>query len=99
PSGRRTSGPRAKPTRVRDQFVELGTTRLHYVEWGSAEKPPMLLLHGGSAHAHWWDFVAGDLTATHRVLALDLRGHGDSGWPADAVYDLDAHVGDVLGLL
>jgi pimeloyl-ACP methyl ester carboxylesterase len=36
-----------------------------------------VLVHGGAAHSGWWDHVAPLLTG-HRVLALDLTGHGDS---------------------
>jgi pimeloyl-ACP methyl ester carboxylesterase len=35
-------------------------------------------VHGGAAHSGWWDHVA-PLLGTHRVVALDLSGHGDSG--------------------
>ncbi len=38
----------------------------------------MLCVHGGAAHAHWFDFVAPGLAPNHRVFAMDLRGHGDS---------------------
>ncbi len=67
------------------------------VDYGGAGKPPMLLVHGGSAHARWWDFVGPSLTDRFHVLALDQRGHGDSPWTADWAYgsrhyaaDLDA---------
>jgi pimeloyl-ACP methyl ester carboxylesterase len=59
----------------------------------------MLLLHGGSAHAHWWDFFAVQMVDRYRVLALDLRGHGDSAWSADGEYEISTHVGDVLGII
>jgi len=54
--------------------------RLNLLEWPSApeRRPLLLLLHGGGAHAHWWDHVAPVLATTHRVVALDFRGHGDS---------------------
>ena len=39
-----------------------------------------MLCHGGSAHAHWWDYVAPQLVPYGRVIALDLRGHGRSEW-------------------
>lgn len=53
---------------------------LHYLCWGGedVEKPVLLLVHGFRGHAHWWDFVAPFLTGSHRVIALDLSGMGDS---------------------
>ena len=38
----------------------------------------MLCVHGGAAHAHWFDYVAPGFTPDHHVYSLDLRGHGDS---------------------
>jgi pimeloyl-ACP methyl ester carboxylesterase len=52
---------------------------IHYLGWGEAGKPALILVHGGAAHAHWWSFIAPQLSRDHQVLALDLSGHGDSG--------------------
>ncbi|MCI2416409.1 alpha/beta hydrolase [Saccharopolyspora sp. K220] len=56
--------------------------------------PAVLLLHGAGGNLLAWEHLAPLLTATHRVLAVDLRGHGHSGdgpWNWDAVLDdLDA---------
>ncbi len=82
----------------RNGFVDTGAVRLHYVDWGEPGQPPVLLLHGGSAHARWWDFVAPHLAGRYRCVALDLRGHGDSGWPATLDYRLAAHAGDVAAV-
>ncbi|MGH7787349.1 MAG: alpha/beta fold hydrolase [Candidatus Binatia bacterium] len=79
-------------------FVGGDGRRLHYLEWGAADAPPVVLLHGGSAHAHWWDFVAPPLADTYRCIAPDLRGHGESDWPADREYRLVAHAADVARL-
>jgi pimeloyl-ACP methyl ester carboxylesterase len=72
---------------------------LHYLEWGSAINPPLLLLHGGSAHAHWWDHIAGELAHEYRVIALDFRGHGDSGWATPPAYEIEDYVADVASVV
>ncbi|ADB50407.1 alpha/beta fold hydrolase [Conexibacter woesei] len=60
--------------------------------------PPVLLLHGLAGHAEEWAQTAGWLTARHRVLALDARGHGRSERrPADI--SPAAHVADVAGAI
>jgi pimeloyl-ACP methyl ester carboxylesterase len=59
--------------------------RLHLAGWDS-EGPPVLLVHGMGAHTRWWDEVGEALAAACRPVALDLSGHGDSGWRADGVY-------------
>lgn len=59
--------------------VDAAGIRLHYLEWpGPPGAPVLLLLHGYLAHAHWWDFVAPWLADTHRVIAPDFGGMGDS---------------------
>lgn len=61
-----------------DCFITINGLRLHYLDWGTTGKPPFVMLHGGSAYAHWWDFVAPALAEDFHVFALDQRGHGDS---------------------
>jgi pimeloyl-ACP methyl ester carboxylesterase len=46
--------------------------------WGPTGAPGVVLVHGGAAHSGWWDHIAPQL-AGHRVVAVDLSGHGDSG--------------------
>lgn len=52
---------------------------VHYLVWGEVDKPGLVLVHGGAAHAHWWSFLAPQLTRHYYVVAPDLTGHGDSG--------------------
>lgn len=66
--------------------VEANGNRLHYLEWNPAEgagedcRPVLLFVHGLRAHAHWWDFIAPFFMHSHRVIAVDLSGMGESGW-------------------
>jgi pimeloyl-ACP methyl ester carboxylesterase len=73
--------------------------RLHYVEWGRADAPPLLLLHGGRDHCRSWDWVAHEMRSEWRVIAPDLRGHGDSAWSPDGDYTLPAYVYDLAQLI
>lgn len=77
-----------------DGWLDVAGLRLHYLDWGGAGRP-VLFLHGGSAHAHWWDFTLPHLAARYRCVALDLRGHGESEQPSDGDYRLAAHAADV----
>jgi pimeloyl-ACP methyl ester carboxylesterase len=58
--------------------VQVDGTPVHYRAWGEPGRPGLVLVHGGAAHSGWWDHVAPQLRS-HRVVALDLSGHGDSG--------------------
>ena len=73
--------------------------RLHYVDWGNEEAPPMLLVHGGRDHCRNWDWVARDLSRDYHVIAPDLRGHGDSQWMIGGSYGTVDYVYDIAQLL
>ena len=78
-----------------DKFVQLGKLRFHYLDWGTARRRPMLLLHGGSQTAHSWDEFSREMRRDYRVIALDQRGHGDSEWSRAGIYTARAQTQDV----
>lgn len=59
--------------------VDVHGCAIHYRSWGDPSLPTLVLVHGGGAHSGWWDHIAPFFTASHRVVAPDLSGHGDSG--------------------
>jgi len=84
-----------QPASYTSRFVEAGGLRLHYQDYGSTGKPAMLCLHGGAAHAHWFDYIAPGFTGDHHVLALDQRGHGDSEWADPPEYSYERYAADL----
>ena len=72
---------------------------LNIVEWGDPSAPPLILQHGGRDHARSWDKVAEAFAGGYRVIAPDLRGHGDSDWSGDGAYDLTDFVQDFATLV
>ncbi|HEY7037300.1 MAG TPA: alpha/beta hydrolase [Methylomirabilota bacterium] len=78
-----------------ERTVRINGITLHYLDWGAAEAPPVVLLHGITGHARVWDHLAGRLTPGHRVLALDQRGHGDSDPAPDDDYGVGTMADDV----
>ncbi len=76
--------------------TEAGRTTIAYRAWGQRGQGGMVLVHGGAAHARWWDHIAPLLAGGHRVAALDLSGHGDSG-RRDG-YHLDTWAEEVLAV-
>lgn len=82
------------------RFKGFGGVMLEAQLSGDEHDPAILLVHGAGQTREVWDTVAeGLVQAGRRVIALDLRGHGGSEWPADARYDLDAHVEDLRAVL
>ncbi|MDY6830210.1 MAG: alpha/beta hydrolase [Pseudomonadota bacterium] len=71
----------AVTARCEDRYIQVEGAWIHYRHWVDAQretKPGLLFVHGGGAHAHWWDFIAPQFAASHSVAALDLSGMGDS---------------------
>lgn len=91
----------------REWFITSLGLRVHVVEWGDVEAPPLLCCHGFWDHARSFASLAPLLTARFRVLAMDARGHGDSEWAGaynwhtgiHAVVDVIRQVGVPLSLV
>ena len=81
----------------KDQTITVNGLKLHYLDWGTAGQPVMVLLHGLRGHAHSWDDVAAALFRDYQLLALDQRGRGDTDWARDGDYSTGAYVSDLLG--
>lgn len=82
--------------------------RINWLAWGEHDAPLLVLVHGGAANAWWWSGTGPMLADDHRVVAVDLSGHGDSdrrdhytfaGWADElsaVVRDLDSPVPAVI---
>jgi esterase len=80
------------------KWIDANGVRLHYVDWGgSGTKQPLLLVHGLQDCCRLWDFFARQVSDRYHVIALDHRGHGDSGW-ADS-YGLEDYVGELEAVI
>ncbi|MER7758651.1 alpha/beta hydrolase [Streptomyces sp. NPDC097619] len=77
--------------------VDRDGIRLACRDWAGPGRP-VVLLHGLAGHAGEWDVLAERLSARHRVVAVDQRGHGAcEGQPTDL--SRAAYVADVLAVL
>jgi pimeloyl-ACP methyl ester carboxylesterase len=84
---------------ARSRRVEVRGLELRLLEWGPAAPSGVLLLHGGAAHAHWFDAVAVAVADGRHVVALDQRGHGESAWARPPAYATQDFAGDIVGVL
>ncbi len=76
-------------------YIEREGVRLHWLEWapsGTPEPPAILLLHGLSSNARYWERVARRMT-NRRLVALDQRSHGLSNAPPTG-YAMDVLAAD-----
>ena len=60
--------------------VKIKGSIISYNCWGEKNKPGLIFVHGGMAHADWWNFITPYFLKTHRVIAMNLGGMGDSEW-------------------
>jgi esterase len=82
-----------------DRSITVNGLRIHYLEWGTSGKQPLILLHGIARVAHTFDHLAPHFSANHQVLAVDMRGHGDSAWDPQGAYLVEDYVRDIEGLV
>jgi pimeloyl-ACP methyl ester carboxylesterase len=81
-----------------DRFVDVDGLRIHNVDWGGSGKP-FVMVHGLDRVARTFDHLAVRFSPAYRVLAIDMRGHGDSGWDPKGRYLVEDHVGDLEGVV
>lgn len=78
---------------------DVGPLRIVGDAYGDPSAPPVVLLHGGGQTRHAWGGTAAALAAHgHHAIAIDLRGHGDSGWDPDADYRVEAFARDLCAV-
>jgi pimeloyl-ACP methyl ester carboxylesterase len=71
-------------------------TSISFTDSGG-DRPPVLLVHGITESSSSWDPITNRLSGDHRVITVDLRGHGLSG--SAATYDLEAMAGDIVTVI
>lgn len=80
--------------------LEVNGISINYEEWGDPEAPAVVLLHGFSSDLRMWTATALVIAGDYRVIAPDLRGHGQTSVPtAMEAYTMEAYVEDLRGLL
>lgn len=77
-------------------YFEHAGCQLHFEDYGQGT--PLLLVHGLGSSIRDWEYQLPALSARHRLIALDVRGHGRSGKPREA-YSIKAFADDVAALI
>ncbi|THJ74347.1 alpha/beta fold hydrolase [Candidatus Frankia alpina] len=84
-------------SRPQRNATEVAGATISYRCWGATGRPAIVLVHGGAAHAGWWDHIAPLIPSEYRVVALDLSGHGDSDRRED--YTLSTWAAEVIAVI
>jgi pimeloyl-ACP methyl ester carboxylesterase len=75
--------------------VPTGGLALRCLLWGGGSDPTAVLIHGNGGHAHWWDPLVPALVPGWRLVAPDLRGHGESDWAEPPRYRIEDFARDL----
>ncbi len=83
------------------RYLQAGEVRLHYVDEGPSEAPPLLFAHGNPTWSYLWRRPIAELSGRgHRCVAFDHMGFGRSDKPAYlSAYSLRAHVDNALAVI
>lgn len=88
---------------MRGEFVDLSGSRVYCYAFGSrGAGEPIVLVHGAFTSSHLWQDLLPRLPKGHRVLVLDLLGHGRSDPPRGASMTVASHaerVGQLLDVM
>jgi pimeloyl-ACP methyl ester carboxylesterase len=78
-------------------FADLGEVKLFFTDDGRGD-PPILFVHGFSCDSHDWSWQLPHFVSDHRVIAVDIRGHGRSSAPEKG-YEPRQFAADLAALL
>jgi len=68
------------------KFLTVNGLRLRYLEWGDAEAPAVVCVHGYTSSAEAFNAPARHFCDRFHVIAADVRGHGESAWSPEGAY-------------
>src|SRR4029077_9386112 len=80
------------------RILKLPGGEMQVVEHGPRGAPPIVLIHCFTCAINWWDGMIPRLDRDHRVIAVDLLGHGGSEKPSSG-YSIEDQAGLVAGVL
>jgi len=85
----------ANPTKPLSKTLTVNGLALHYHEWGKADSPPIVCVHGYTGSADAFNAPARHLEDRFHILALDVRGHGESAWSPAGAYRYQDQASDL----
>ena len=84
--------------RATRRTVQVNGLALSFLEWPAPGRAAVCFLHGGAAHAHWFDLVTPAFEGRFHMISVDQRGHGESQWPDPPAYATENFAADLLAL-
>jgi pimeloyl-ACP methyl ester carboxylesterase len=81
------------------KFVTVNGLRLHYLEWGKAGMPVVVCVHGYTSSAQAFNALARHLQHRFHIIAMDVRGHGESAWSPKGGYEYTDQADEVAAFV
>jgi pimeloyl-ACP methyl ester carboxylesterase len=81
------------------KFLTVNGLRLRYLEWGRPGALPVICVHGYTSSAEAFNAVARRLEDRAHLIAMDVRGHGESAWSPDGAYQYADQMSDLAALV
>ncbi|WP_216828383.1 alpha/beta fold hydrolase [Alkalihalobacterium elongatum] len=83
---------------MKDTKIYANGLHFHMIDYGGEGEETIICIHGLTANGRCWDAIAEKLVKHYRVMAIDLRGRGDSSKPASG-YHVNEHVKDIHAII
>src|SRR5215510_1451345 len=83
----------------KNKFLTVHGLRLHYLDWGNPDTPPVVWVHGYTSSAEAFNAPARHFQEHFHNIAPDVRGHGESAWSPTGAYQYSDQVSDLDGLV
>jgi len=80
------------------KLLTVNGLRVHYLEWGDANAPPVVCVHGYTSSAQAFNAPARAFQDRFHLIAPDVRGHGESAWSLAGEYQYRDQVSDLAAL-
>src|SRR5207237_3035525 len=94
----RTAEPMKTRAEPSSKSLSVNGLRLHYLEWGKPGALPVICVHGYTSSAQSFNALARHLADRVRLIAVDVRGHGESQWSAEGAYRYADQAADLAAL-
>ena len=87
---------RLQPT---TNYAIVNGLRLRYLEWGRPDALPVVCVHGYTSSAEAFNALARRIQDRAHIVAMDVRGHGESAWSPNGAYQYADQAGDLAALV
>ena len=81
------------------KHLTINGLRLRYLEWGRPDALPVICVHGYTSSAEAFNALARRIQDRAHIIAMDVRGHGESAWSEDDAYQYADQAGDLAALV